>query len=92
MTRSVMIFDWQNDQGMLHEQARLIAQINPAHTLIFRSKHASKTLPLKGTLPNDCDRLLNEIQRAEKGNQFNTEIFSRLLIQRYNHEKFVTFS
>lgn len=60
-------FEWQTDQGMLHEQARLIAQINPAHPVIFRSNHASNALPLKGTLPNDRDRLLNELKRAEKG-------------------------
>lgn len=60
-------FAWQTDQGMLHEQARLIAQINPDHPVIFRSNHASNALPLKGTLPNDLDRLLNELKRAEKG-------------------------
>ena len=60
-------FEWQDDQGMLHEQARLIAQINPTHPVIFRSNHASNSLPLKGNLPKDRDRLLEELQRAENG-------------------------
>ncbi len=60
-------FEWQNDQGMLHEQARLIAQINPVRPVIFRSNHASNSLPLKGNLPKDRDRLLEELLRAEKG-------------------------
>ncbi len=60
-------FEWQDDQGMLHEQARLIAQINPARPVIFRSNHASNSLPLKGNLPKDRDRLLEELQRAENG-------------------------
>ena len=60
-------FEWQDDQGMLHEQARLIAQINPTRPVIFRSNHASNSLPLKGNLPKDRDRLLEELQRAENG-------------------------
>ncbi len=60
-------FEWQDDQGMLHEQARLIAQINPARPVIFRSNHASNSLPLKGNLPKDHDRLLEELQQAENG-------------------------
>jgi len=60
-------FEWQNDQGMLQEQARLIAQINPVKPVIFRSNHASNSLPMKGNLPKDRDRLLEELQRAEKG-------------------------
>ncbi len=60
-------FEWQDDQGMLQEQARLIAQINPVKPVIFRSNHASNSLPLKGNLPKDRDRLLEELQRVEKG-------------------------
>ncbi len=60
-------FEWQNDQGMLHEQARLIALINPKRPVIFRSNHASNSLPLKGNLPNDRDYLLEKLQLAENG-------------------------
>ena len=60
-------FEWQDDHGMLNEQDRLIAQINPARPVIFRSNHASNSLPLKGNLPKDRDRLLEELQRAESG-------------------------
>ncbi len=60
-------FKWQDDYDMLQEQARLIAQINPPSPVIFRSNHASNALPLKGTLPKDRDRLLEQLQQAEKG-------------------------
>lgn len=54
-------FVWQDDDGMLREQQRLIAALEPARPLIFRSNHASNALPLKGNLPADRDRLLAEL-------------------------------
>ena len=60
-------FAWQTDHEMLIEQRRLIEQIEPEKPLIFRSNHASNSLPLKGNLPNDRDELLTQLQLAAQG-------------------------
>lgn len=60
-------FEWQDDYGMLQEQARLISNINTKKPVIFRSNHASNSLPMKGNLPNDRERLLAELRQAENG-------------------------
>ncbi|MDH5464684.1 MAG: radical SAM protein [Thiovulaceae bacterium] len=52
------------DQEIIEEQKQFITLLNPKNKLIFRSNHASNALPLKGTLPKDRQRLLNEIDRA----------------------------
>ncbi|WP_238701732.1 radical SAM protein [Mariprofundus erugo] len=57
----------QDDQGMLREQARLIAGLN--RPLIFRSDHASNAFPLAGNLPRDREKLLAELKRAMRGEQ-----------------------
>ena len=44
-------FEFQDDAGILEEQARLIAGIDPAQPIIFRSNHASNALALAGNLP-----------------------------------------
>ena len=53
-----------DDVGMLHEQIRLIEQINTDKPIIFRSNHASNALPLAGNLPRDKDRLISELKEA----------------------------
>ncbi|GAB6052672.1 radical SAM protein [Magnetospira thiophila] len=60
-------FDFQDDDGILAEQQRLIAQIAPPRPLIFRSNHASNALALAGNLPRDRDRLLDELHAARQG-------------------------
>lgn len=57
-------FEEQDDGGILAEQERLLQQLDPPRTVTFRSNHASNCLPLAGTLPNDCDRLLALVARA----------------------------
>jgi hypothetical protein len=57
-------FQPQNDRAILHEQARLIAGLEPPAPLIFRSNHASNALALAGNLPRDRASLLASIQRA----------------------------
>ncbi len=57
----------QDDGGILAEQARLIANLDPPTPLIFRSNHASNALPLKGILPQDRDRLLAQLGAAQSG-------------------------
>lgn len=60
-------FVWQDDRGILMEQARLIAGLKPSRSIIFRSDHASNVLPLAGNLPRDRERLLTELGRAVAG-------------------------
>lgn len=60
-------FEWQGDTGILAEQERLIAGLDPPAPVIFRSNHASNCLALAGTLPADRDRLLALIDSARRG-------------------------
>jgi hypothetical protein len=60
-------FEWQDDAGMLAEQARLVAALDPPRPIIFRSNHASNALPLAGTLPKDRERLLARLGAAREG-------------------------
>ncbi len=60
-------FQWQDDAGILEEQARLLERLNPASPVIFRSNHASNCLALAGTLPRDRDRLLAAVNAARSG-------------------------
>ncbi len=60
-------FEFQDDLGVLDEQERLIARLDPASPVIFRSNHASNALALAGNLPRDRDRLLGRIRAAKSG-------------------------
>ena len=60
-------FEWQDDDGILAEQERLIGGIDPPAPIIFRSDHVSNCLPLAGNLPRDRERLLSEIVAARAG-------------------------
>jgi len=51
-----------NDLEVLEEQYNFIKELNPANKVIFRSNHASNALHLKGTLPKDKKRLLEELE------------------------------
>ena len=67
MTKFGEPFAFQDDEGILAEQARLIAGLDPPAPLIFRSNHASNALPLAGTLPKDRDKLLALVGAARDG-------------------------
>lgn len=54
-----------DDMEMMEEQKDFIEQINPINQVIFRSNHASNALHLKGTLPKDKERLLEELNIVE---------------------------
>lgn len=60
-------FTPQDDRGILEEQHRLIAALDPPAPVIFRSNHASNCLALAGTLPKDKRRLLEELNHALVG-------------------------
>ncbi len=60
-------FEWQDDDGILAELRLLIERLAPSTPVIFRSNHASNTLPLAGTLPKDRARLLSQIDATLNG-------------------------
>lgn len=60
-------FVWQDDEGILAEQQRLIRGLDPARPITFRSNHASNCLPLAGVLPEDRAKLLALVASARSG-------------------------
>ncbi len=60
-------FQPQDDRALLAEQVRLIERLDPPVPLVFRSNHASNALALAGSLPQDRERLLAELQLALAG-------------------------
>lgn len=60
-------FQEQDDRALLAEQVRLIERLDPPAPLVFRSNHASNALALAGTLPQDRERLLAQLQLALTG-------------------------
>lgn len=65
--RAGVPFEWQDDDGVLAEQERLIAALDPPRPVVFRSNHASNALALAGTLPKEKDELLALIAYARAG-------------------------
>lgn len=62
-------FEFQDDDGILMEQERLLTLLDPPRPVIFRSNHASNCLPLAGNLPKDRDALLATVAAARAGVQ-----------------------
>ncbi|OAN44736.1 radical SAM protein [Paramagnetospirillum marisnigri] len=60
-------FQWQDDRAVMLELRRLIERLDPPAPVIFRSNHASNTLPLAGTLPRDKPKLLAQLDAALAG-------------------------
>ncbi|MDA7818329.1 radical SAM protein [Sulfurimonas sp.] len=57
-------FTMPNDEQLLHEQKNFLELLEPKSKTIFRSNHASNALHLKGNLPKDRDRLVDELAEA----------------------------
>jgi radical SAM superfamily enzyme YgiQ (UPF0313 family) len=57
-------FEMCDDKDILKEQKYFLELLNPKNKVIFRSNHASNALHLKGTLPKDKQRLIDEVQIA----------------------------
>lgn len=55
------LFTPLDDAELLDELERLVQQIDAQTPIIFRVNHASNAYLLKGTLPEDKDKLLNKI-------------------------------
>ncbi len=64
--KTIGAFEFCSDNEMLEEQLLLISLLSPKSRIIFRSNHASNSLPLKGTLPKDKDKLIEVLKVALK--------------------------
>lgn len=53
--------------GLLSEARQIVENIDAHRPIVFRSNHASNHLLLKGTLPQDKDRLVQQIDMALAG-------------------------
>ncbi|MBE9552287.1 MAG: radical SAM protein [Proteobacteria bacterium] len=69
MERQEPSFEFQDDEGILAEQERLLSLMDPPSPVIFRSNHASNCLPLAGNLPKDRDALVAIVAAARAGLQ-----------------------
>lgn len=57
-------FSMPDDEQLLSEQKKFLELLEPTNKIIFRSNHASNALHLKGNLPKDRDRLVEELKMA----------------------------
>jgi len=57
----------QDEAAILLELEDLLRRLDPPRPVIFRSNHASNSLPLAGTLPKDRDRLVAAVRAARLG-------------------------
>ncbi|WP_315076563.1 radical SAM protein [uncultured Clostridium sp.] len=71
-------FNILNDKDILDETKLLIENINVNTPVVFRCNHASNYISLKGTLPIDKERLLNEIVYYQNTNNLKQEEYRRL--------------
>lgn len=71
-------FELLNDKGILNEIKLLIENIDVNETIVFRCNHASNYISLRGNLPEDKDRLLNQISYYKKNNKLKQEEDRRL--------------
>lgn len=53
-----------SDRQVLEELRLMLQNINTSEQIVFRCNHASNYVMLKGTLPQDKDRLIHEIKRC----------------------------
>jgi len=70
-------FELLSSTEVLNE-TRLLLEHMPTTRSVFRCNHASNYLNLKGNLPEDRDRLLRQIDRAQQGGQLKSESYRRL--------------
>ena len=59
-------FEPLSSQDVMHELELILTNANCEKPSVIRSNHASNRLVLKGTLPQDRDRLLDQVHRAMK--------------------------
>lgn len=71
-------FKLLSDKKVLNEIRILIQHINVNESVIFRCNHASNYVSLRGSLPEDKEKLLNQINYYLKTNQIKQEEYRRL--------------
>lgn len=71
-------FELLNDKDILSEIQLLMENIDVNETVVFRCNHASNYISLRGTLPEDKDKLLKQISYYEKTNKLKQEEDRRL--------------
>ena len=58
-------FETLDDTMILNELELLLNNINPISPIVFRANHASNVYAIKGTLPNEKDKMLELIRRLK---------------------------
>lgn len=71
-------FELLNDKDILSEIKLLIENIEVNETIIFRCNHASNYISLRGNLPEDKEKLLNQIDYYQSTNKLKQEEDRRL--------------
>ncbi len=71
-------FEVLNDKEILNEIKLLIEHINVEKSLVFRCNHASNYISLRGNLPEDKEKLINEINYYQQMNKLKGEEHRRL--------------
>ncbi|OOM49562.1 radical SAM protein [Clostridium beijerinckii] len=71
-------FKLLSDREILNEIGILIQHINVNKSVTFRCNHASNYVSLRGSLPEDKEKLLNQINYYLKTNQIKQEEYRRL--------------
>ncbi|MER3407467.1 MAG: radical SAM protein [Nitrososphaera sp.] len=66
MTKYAEPFEFLDDMEVLDELERLIQNFDPKTPVVFRANHASNVYSVKGTLPDDRDRMLALIKDLKK--------------------------
>ena len=71
-------FELLNDKDILSEIKLLIENIEVNETIVFRCNHASNYISLRGNLPEDKEKLLNQIDYYQNINKLKQEEDRRL--------------
>lgn len=71
-------FKLLNDRDVLNEIKLLIEHIDVKDSIVFRCNHASNYISLRGNLPEDKERLLNQIGHYQNTNKLKQEEDRRL--------------
>ncbi len=65
-------------EEVMKETLLMLENTNVTRKCVFRSNHASNYLSLKGNLPDDKERMMEQIQEAMSNHMFKDEMFRAL--------------
>lgn len=66
MSKYAEPFEFLDDMEVLDELERLVRDFNPRTPVVFRANHASNVYSVKGTLPDDRDKILALVRDLKK--------------------------